>query len=116
MILGLVIWQDKGNISIYSDITCVIYTYIPSTRLSKKKYGASTKEVSPEPVSEFSSDERGDAEVVESEVVELIDDYDNDEDQGKTESPLSKKRRGEIGRAEKGGYFNEALEKLRYIN
>ena len=44
-------------------------------------------------------------EVVEAEVVEFINDYVNGEDEGAFESPLSKKRRGGIVRAEKMGGF-----------
>ena len=85
---------------------------MPRTRLTNKKYGAYKYEVSPEPASELSSDEMGGAEVVEAEVVDFIDDYANNEDEGIFESPPSKKRRGGIGRAEKGGDFNEVLEKV----
>ena len=74
------ILEEEDNITIVRDIPCVIYTDMPMASLANKKDGASKYEVSPEPASEFSSDERGDAEVVESEVVELIDDYENDED------------------------------------
>ena len=48
---------------------------MPSTRLSKKKDGASKYEVALEPASELSSGERGDAEVVKAEVVDFIYDY-----------------------------------------
>ena len=79
--------------------------------MTKKKYGASKDEVAPEPVSYLSSDERGYAEVVEAEVVDFIDDYYNDEDEGTFEIPPYNNSRGGIFRAEKGGDFNEALEK-----
>ena len=49
--------------------------------------------------------------MVESEVLDFIDDYENDEYEGTFESPPSKKRRGGICRAEKGGGFIEALGK-----
>ena len=45
--------------------------------MAKKKYGASKDEVAPEPASELSSDERGDAEVVRAEVVDFIDYFYN---------------------------------------
>ena len=48
--------------------------------------------------------------MVEAEVLEFIDDYANDEYKGIFESPPSNNSRGGIGRAEKGGDFNEALE------
>ena len=41
-------------------------------------------------------------------VVDFIDDYKNDEDEGTLEITPSKNRRGGIGRVEKGGDFNEA--------
>ena len=41
---------------------------------------------------------------------DVINDYKNDENEGISESPPSKKRRGGIGRSEKVGYFNEALD------
>ena len=73
--------------------------------------------MAPEPASEFSSDEMGDAEVVEAEVVESIDDYNNDEDEGIFESTPSKKMRGGLGREYKGGDFNKLFGKnLRDIN
>ena len=62
---------------------------MPITRLEKNKDGASKYEVAPETAPELSSDERGDTEVVEAEVVEFIDDYDNDEYEGEIESPPS---------------------------
>ena len=50
-------------------------------------------------------------------MVDFIDVYANDEDEGKFESYPSNKSRGGIGRVEKGGGFNEALgKKLRDIN
>ena len=59
----------------------------------------------------MSSDERGEVEVVEAEVVDFINHYSNYEDEGTFEIPPSKKRRGVIGRADKGGGFSEALGK-----
>ena len=55
-----------------------------------------------EPVSELSSDQRGDTEVVEAEVVDFIGYYNNDEYEGKVESPPYKKSRVGIYMAEKG--------------
>ena len=49
--------------------------------------------------------------MVELKVVDSIDDYANGEYVGGFESPPSKKSRNVIFRAEKGGDFNEALEK-----
>ena len=89
LILSLGIWEEEDNITIGKGINCVIYTYMPRTRMAKKKDGASEYEVAPEPVSELSSNERGGAEVVE-----FVDDYDNDEDEGTIESPPYNKRRG----------------------
>ena len=54
--------------------------------------------------------------MVESQVVEFVYDYTTDEDEGKFYSTSSKNMRGGIGRAEKGGGVNEALEKLRDVN
>ena len=48
--------------------------------------------------------------MVDAEVIEIIDDYANDEDEGKFESLPSKKRRYGVGRVDKGGDFNEALK------
>ena len=42
-------------------------------------------------------------------VVDFINAYTHDEDGGTFEIPPSKNRRGGIGRAEKGGDFNEVL-------
>ena len=90
---------------------------MPRIRLSNKKDGASKYEVAPEPALELSFDEKGDVEVVEAKAVDFIDDYENDEDEMKIEIPLYKKRRGGMGRSEKGGDLNEALEKnLREIH
>ena len=94
LIISLGILEEEDKIAIESDITCVIYADIPGTRFSKKNEYASDAEVALEPASELSSDERGDAEVSEEEVVELIYDYANDEDEGKFESPYQ--RRGEM--------------------
>ena len=55
---------------------------MPRTRLEKKKYGVSKCEVSPEPALHLSYDEREGVGVVESEVEEFIDDYDNKKDEG----------------------------------
>ena len=41
--------------------------------------------MAPKPALELSSDERGDAELVQAEVVDFIDDYCNYEDEGETE-------------------------------
>ena len=60
----------------------------------------------------MSSDERGDAEAEEAEVVESINDYTNDEDWGKFESTSSKNRIGGIFRADKGGSFNLVLKNI----
>ena len=49
--------------------------------------------------------------MVEAEVVDFIDDYDNDENEGTFEITPSKKSWGGIGREEKGGDLNETLEK-----
>ena len=65
-------------------------------KLAKKKDGASKDEVASEPISELPSDERRYADVVELELVDFIDDYENDEYEGKFESTPSKNRRGEI--------------------
>ena len=72
LILGLIVLEEEDNIDIYSGITFVIYKNIPRKGLSKKKDGASKDEVTSEPASELSYEERGDAEVVE-----FIDDYAN---------------------------------------
>ena len=48
--------------------------------------------------------------MVESEVLEFIDDYKNDEDEEGIYSLSYKKSIGGTGMAEKGGGFNEALE------
>ena len=64
-----------------------------------------------EPASELSSGERGNAEVVEAEMVDFINDYANDEDEVTFDITPSKKRRFGIGRVKKGGNFNEALGK-----
>ena len=83
---------------------------MPRTRFANKKDNYSEAEVASELSSDLCSDERGDAEVVDVEVVEFIDDYANDEYEGKYEILQSKKRRGGIGRTDKGGNFNEALD------
>ena len=44
-------------------------------------------------------------------MVDFIDVYYNDEYEGEIESHPSKKRGGGIGREDKGGDFNKALEK-----
>ena len=48
---------------------------MPRIRLEKKKESDSKDEVAPEHASELSSDERGDEEVAEAEVVDFIDYY-----------------------------------------
>ena len=109
MLLILVIWEEEDNISIDSNIPCVIFTNMPSTIFANKKNDASEAEVALELASELSSNERGDVEVVEAKVVDFIDDYANDEYTGTFESPPSNRRRCGKGRAEKGGNFNEAF-------
>ena len=47
LILSLGIWEEEDNIAIESDITCVIYKYMPRKRLEKKKDSASKDEVAP---------------------------------------------------------------------
>ena len=89
---------------------------MPSTRLAKKKCGISKDEVAPEPAWESSSGERGDVEVVEAEVVDFIDDYNNDEDYGTIDSPPSNKSRGVIGRVEKGVILIRRWKNLTDIN
>ena len=49
-------------------------------------------------------------EAVEVGVLYFFYEYANDEDEGTLESPPSKKRRRGIGRTDKGGDFNEALD------
>ena len=49
MIISLVMWEEEYNISIDSDIPCIIYTDMPITRLENKKDSASKDEVDPEP-------------------------------------------------------------------
>ena len=56
------------------------------------------------------SDEKGDEEVVEAEVVDFINDYDNDSYEGTIESPQSKKKIFGIIKSKKGGDFNEVLK------
>ena len=70
MILSLGIWEEEDKIAIDRNITGVIYTEMPSTRLEKNKDDASKDEVDPGPASELSSYEKGDAYVVEAEVVD----------------------------------------------
>ena len=48
---------------------------MPRTRFKKKKDDASESEVDSELPSQFSSDERGDTEVAETEVVDFINEY-----------------------------------------
>ena len=63
------------------------------------------------------TNERGDVEVLEAEVVDFIDDHKNYEYEGKLEIPPYKKRRDRIGKEEKGGDFNQVLkENIREIN
>ena len=83
---------------------------MPRTRLAKNKDGASEAEVDSEPAPELPSDERGDAELMEAEAVDFINDYENDENEGTFESPPPNNWRGGIGRVEKGGDFNEVSE------
>ena len=64
----------------------MIYADIPRKRFGKKKYNTSEAEVTLELTSEFSSDERGGAEVVLSQVVSFINNYANNEDEGTFES------------------------------
>ena len=64
LILSLEIWEEEDNIAINGNITCVVYTDMPMTRLSNKKDGTSKYEVALEPASDLSSNERGYAEVV----------------------------------------------------
>ena len=45
--------------------------------MANNKYGASKDEVDPEPALELYCEERGDAEVLEADVVNFIDSYDN---------------------------------------
>ena len=44
MIISLGIWDEEDKIAIDSDITCFLYTDMPTTRLSKNKDGASKDE------------------------------------------------------------------------
>ena len=46
------------------------------------------------------------------EMTEFIIDYATDEDGGIFQCPPPKKRRSGVGRADKGGNFNEALETI----
>ena len=85
---------------------------MPRTRLEKKNCGASKSEVAQEPASELSSDEWGGVEVAGAGVVHCIDEYARDYYEDTIESPPSKKSRNVIFKAEKGGGFNEALEKI----
>ena len=98
----MVIWEEGDNIAIYIKIPCVFYIDMPRKKLTKKKDGDSKDEVALEPASYLSSYERGVAEVVEAEVVDFIDDYTDDEDEGTFESPSG------IGRSENRGDFNYA--------
>ena len=86
------------------------------SRSVKKKDDAYESEVASELASDFSSDERGDAEVVEPQEVDFINEYKNGDDEGTFKIPPPKKRRVGILSAEKRGDFNEALGKLRVIN
>ena len=78
LILSLEIWEEEDNIAIDRDIPCLIYAYMPSTRFIKKDSNASDAEVASELASELSSGERGYLEVVESQVVDFINNYAND--------------------------------------
>ena len=53
-ILILGIWEEEDNIAIESKIPCIVYTYIPRKRLSKKHYGASKDKVASKPASDLS--------------------------------------------------------------
>ena len=55
----------------------MIYTDIPRTRVAKKEDNVSESEVALELASEKFFDERGDAEVIEAEVVDFVYDYAN---------------------------------------
>ena len=90
------IWKEEDKIAIESDITCVIYSDMPGKRFGKKKDNTSEDEVALKLVSYLSFDERGDAELVESQVADFIYDNANDDNEGKFDIPPSKKRRGEI--------------------
>ena len=79
---------------------------MPRTRFMNRKDDAS--EVASELSSELSSYERGDADILEEEVLEDENDFFNNEDEGIFESTPSKNRRGARGSAEKVN-FNEAL-------
>ena len=83
----MVIWEEGDNIAIYIKIPCVFYIDMPRKKLTKKKDGDSKDEVALEPASYLSSYERGVAEVVEVEVVDFINEYKNDEDEGVFEIP-----------------------------
>ena len=109
--LSLVIWEEEDNIAIESNITCVIYINILRKRFTTIKDNSS--EVDLYLTSEFSLDERMDAEIVEAEVASDVDDVINDEYEGTFESPRSKKRRGSRDRIEKDD-ANEALVFLRH--
>ena len=74
LIHSMGIREEEDNTAIYGDIPCVIYPDIPRTGLAKKKDSDCKDEVDPEPVLDFSFDERRDAVVVEAEVVDFIDD------------------------------------------
>ena len=58
------LWEEEDKIAIDINISCVMYTDIPRKMLTKKNDDASEAEVASKPASEFSSDERGDAEVI----------------------------------------------------
>ena len=60
---------------------------MPRKWFGNKKDDVSEAEVALELAPELSSDERGYVKAVESQVVEFIDDYSNDENTGKFESP-----------------------------
>ena len=71
------IWEEEDNIAIDSDTPCDIYIDMTRTVLANKKDGASKDKMALEPMLELSSDETRDVEVVEAEVVDFIDDYEN---------------------------------------
>ena len=68
MLFIMGIWEEEDNIDINRDITCVIYEEITRTMFTNRKDNAS--EVDSELSSEFSLDDRGDAEILVTEVLE----------------------------------------------
>ena len=92
MLIILGIWEEEDNIDINRYITCVIYEEIPRTRFTNRKDNAS--EVDSELSSELSLDDRGDAEILGTEVLEDYGKFFNDEDEGTFDIPPFKK--GEV--------------------